>query len=1078
MMGRQLLVICLCVLFLTPAPAVVTADTQSSPQTPSPETATSDGGAGGGVHQAVAAQDGSPAITIVTDHIVDKHGNVRDDDTTIEPGEQLRIVAEVRNSGKVQLIDKSGLFKLDTTVIEETRNRKRITRSTAEVTFEIPYYQLHNQRDEFGDNLLIALRIDDSVSLPFTWTESRTIDDYELADEDPKPESYWDTTDNDGETPDTGNNDGDRLDPGNLEITSVNIPEETPPGEDMPVSVEVTNTGELSASQFINLSTRNRDGKKMDHVFVAPDDTRTVETDLHIPPRDAGKNLRVTVSTKNDSVSRTVTVLDATDDTDSEDDSAQPNAGGPPQDALDTTPEEPDSVPDDRGGDAPESDRSDDDTTDTPQNRDGTDDDAGDSGESGTSDDGSGDDDNGADGDDTPTSSPTPDSERVQFIEEFESGLNGWRIGLPSGIGPRVTQGEGEWTQKYGGSVRLHVDGGPNHIGVRQRVGALENGTRISAQYKSPNLDGEPGSPRILLHLPDSDETISIDKDPGRGEHDGVLTGTVPRDLPAGTELEIRLGVWPGEITAYVTNVTATSDITYLPFNESDETSPDALGESDGNGELTTNDGTPVEAEFMNCTSAKLTGTFTENHTIIPSLIWFSELGDQPTSFGEFGPSTDEIDPPFTGTIVFTTTGDERRVTKHAEQNRIVEVIPDMGVNGTVITGIMAETGDVTYGDDLTFTNPHDCLDTIHPKQPSVTVSDVARTAEEDRYNVTFEYTNPNNGNLTVDSEFTGSTAADPPTELKQGTHEVAVPWTPDTRSEQLGLTATIGDSMHGYNETVTATTQPASAYAASNPDPGPGNETDDQSSDSETQGDVSLAIEQANTPVDAGQPVEVEAAVTNPGSSLVTKEVRLIVGETPEQVDSTTVTVPPDETTAVTLGYETPPVNNDQTFPVRVETDETSTTQSITVYGTSSSGGGASPASTSEESTSSSSGSESASSSESSSSESTRQSGTAAPSVSITGTNTPLDAGKFLEVTARVTNTGDAPLTTDIALIVGHSPEQVQSKQVTVPPGESTTVSLGYTTPQVKNDQRFPVRVTVGEQIDEQSVLVRGTSE
>lgn len=39
------------------------------------------------------------------------------------------------------------------------------------------------------------------------------------------------------------------------------------------------------------------------------------------------------------------------------------------------------------------------------------------------------------------------------------------------------------------------------------------------------------------------------------GVNDGTLVGTVPRDLPAGTEIEIRLGVWPGEITVYVKNV-------------------------------------------------------------------------------------------------------------------------------------------------------------------------------------------------------------------------------------------------------------------------------------------------------------------------------------------------------------------------------------------------------------------------------------------------------------------------------------------------------------------------------------------
>lgn len=144
----------------------------------------------------------------------------------------------------------------------------------------------------------------------------------------------------------------------------------------------------------------------------------------------------------------------------------------------------------------------------------------------------------------------------VPFTEEFGQGLNNWNIDLHPNAGDRVTKGSGEWTSEYSGSVHLSVDGGPNHVGVYRPVNGLEEGTVIRVEYESPNLDGSPGGPRILLHLPNGEESLKLDHDPGEREHNGTLVGTVPRDLPDGTELEVRLGVWPGEIDTYVTSIT------------------------------------------------------------------------------------------------------------------------------------------------------------------------------------------------------------------------------------------------------------------------------------------------------------------------------------------------------------------------------------------------------------------------------------------------------------------------------------------------------------------------------------------
>ena len=171
-------------------------------------------------------------------------------------------------------------------------------------------------------------------------------------------------------------------------------------------------------------------------------------------------------------------------------------------------------------------------------------------------------------------------SDRLQspFTEEFTSGLNGWTANLPSEWAPRASEGDGSWSEKHGGSIRLHVAGGPSHIGVHRELGEVKKGSRITVNYESTNLEGSPGGPRILLHLPESDKTPRLDMDEGQSDstRNGTLVGTVPQNLPAGTELEIRLGVWPGEITAYITDITLKppSDMSSADSNNTNREDP------------------------------------------------------------------------------------------------------------------------------------------------------------------------------------------------------------------------------------------------------------------------------------------------------------------------------------------------------------------------------------------------------------------------------------------------------------------------------------------------------------------------
>jgi len=92
----------------------------------------------------------------------------------------------------------------------------------------------------------------------------------------------------------------------------------------------------------------------------------------------------------------------------------------------------------------------------------------------------------------------------------------------------------------------------------------------------------------------------------------------------------------------------------------------------------------------------------------------------------------------------------------------------------------------------------------------------------------------------------------------------------------------------------------------------------------------VEVGIIGTNEPVRAGERLEVDARVENPGPTDLDRELRLIVGD--EGVDAEGVTVPAESTVEATLGYETYPVQTDVEFPVTVETDDDAATEVVRV--------------------------------------------------------------------------------------------------------------------------------------------------
>ncbi|WP_455448079.1 hypothetical protein [Natrinema thermotolerans] len=100
-------------------------------------------------------------------------------------------------------------------------------------------------------------------------------------------------------------------------------------------------------------------------------------------------------------------------------------------------------------------------------------------------------------------------------------------------------------------------------------------------------------------------------------------------------------------------------------------------------------------------------------------------------------------------------------------------------------------------------------------------------------------------------------------------------------------------------------------------------------------EGSVAVHIQGTNSPVTGGEVLEVTTTVKNTNSSAVTRTVDLVVGNDPETVDTRTVTIPAGESEQLTLVFETYPVAQDDSFPVRVEAEESSDQRTVRAYGT-----------------------------------------------------------------------------------------------------------------------------------------------
>ncbi|QLK27175.1 hypothetical protein HYG81_06100 [Natrinema zhouii] len=391
-------------------------------------------------------------------------------------------------------------------------------------------------------------------------------------------------------------------------------------------------------------------------------------------------------------------------------------------------------------------------------------------------------------------------------------------------------------------------------------------------------------------------------------------------------------------------------------------------------------DGAPAgfDVEFVNCQRAEVTASLEAGDRVAASTWFYTSGGAGDTIVEDLVTAGDEIPAPYDGTIVFEI-GTERDVTVDGEQ--VIVEVPDYGTFGTYISGISSPQAAPVGGID--YPNPSEtCDEEVRPERPSIAVEET--TATEDGIDVTFGYENPNDAPMGANSRFVeGTTTDQPPSEFEPGQQTFTVEWTPESEDERLVWQADF--STFGYEGPITAETPPAGEIAPSDP----------------ATFDVSIA--DMNSPVEQGEPLEVEADLENTGGENGTQNLSLAIGET--TVNATSVSLEAGETETVPLSAETNGLEPGE-YPLTVSTENETVETTVTV----------------------------------------EEPGEPATfGVSITGTNSPVEQGDPIAVEAALENVGDRAGTQDIEVAVDGVPGE--PVPVTLQSGETQAVTLNYGT-------------------------------
>jgi len=407
-------------------------------------------------------------------------------------------------------------------------------------------------------------------------------------------------------------------------------------------------------------------------------------------------------------------------------------------------------------------------------------------------------------------------------------------------------------------SVYVYVDEPPLEVSIAETNDPVNAGDDmvITAEIENAGESSlEQDIDLIVGHDPQHVDTETVRVDSGETEiiELGFETATVPntQEFPVRVESE----------------------------GDTAETDVEVIGTDDENGDF--------EVEFHSCTEASASGTFDPDDSITVQIMFIDPTG--PADAHPIFNFEDHVDTQFDGTVSFQVRDEDAVLSQSAEE--IVVGIEDAGF-GTIIRSVRYNWPQ----EEISESNPENCLEERQPEPPVIDVADVTPT-EEGTFDVTFEHENPNDLEV-MGGEFVEGTTDDELDSLEPGDSSSTVEWTPESDDERLIWENDL--ETYFLDDDLRAETEPAGEYR-----------------------EREVTIESIPDSVEPGDVLEVTATVVGSEGD----EVDLVIDS--ETVDSTTITTSGE---SLEFEYELPSDESASELTVRVEIGETSDEATVEV--------------------------------------------------------------------------------------------------------------------------------------------------
>ncbi|WP_083867337.1 DUF7282 domain-containing protein [Natrialba taiwanensis] len=394
------------------------------------------------------------------------------------------------------------------------------------------------------------------------------------------------------------------------------------------------------------------------------------------------------------------------------------------------------------------------------------------------------------------------------------------------------------------------------------------------------------------------------------------------------------------------------------------------------------------QVEFANCTRAEVTGTFEEGERIAASTGFYAAGGFGNTIIEDFVRIGEDTEAPFTGTIVFEVGAEDE-----FDGETVTVGVPEYGTFGTYISGISSPEAIPFAGIDHPNPQAQACNEEVRPAEPAIAVEETTVSDDDPDapvIDVTFSSENPNDVALPGISEFVGGTTDEEPVDaLEPGEDEFTVEWTPAAEDERLVWQF---DLAHfGYEEPLIAETPTAGEILGETAEPAA----------------FAVEISETNSPVEQGDPLEVEALVENVGGEAGEQDVELALDDT--VVNATALELDANSSETVSLSAETSEIEPGE-YAATVATENETAETTVTIE---------------------------------------EPPDPAAFAVEIDGTNSPVEQGDPLEIEALVENVGGEAGEQDVELALDGT--VVDSTSVALDPTATEAVSLSAATSELE---------------------------